>query len=444
MSKLFGTDGIRGIANVELTSILALKVGLACGNVLKKDNCNVLIGCDTRISSSMLVSAISAGLASSGCNVTNIGVVPTPCVSYLVKKLKYDAGIMVSASHNSYEFNGIKIFDCNGFKLPDLIEEEIEKEIELNKEPNIEYKNIGTIKDDFELKQLYINYLLSTINNIKDMKVVFDLANGSSCSTAPYIFNQIFSNPIYLANNPNGININDNCGSTHLDNLIKYVNENNFDLGIAFDGDADRCLFVDNKLNIIDGDFILAIVANDLKKKNKLKNNTLVGTILSNLGLVKFCEENNINFSSTKVGDRYVLEEMLLKDYIIGGEQSGHIIFKELSNTGDGELTALQILQILSDENKSLYECFKIMKKYPQVSKNIKVRNESKKELFTNQIIIDTIENVKNKLNDSGRIVVRPSGTEPLVRVMLEADNLDLIDELLEEVVSVIENEIGI
>ncbi|MCI5734077.1 MAG: phosphoglucosamine mutase, partial [Tenericutes bacterium] len=277
-----------------------------------------------------------------------------------------------------------------------------------------------------------------------DLKVVFDLANGSSSVTAPEIFNKVLKNPIFLSSKPNGININDNCGSTHLDNLINYVKENKFDLGIAFDGDADRCLFVDEDGNIIDGDFILAIVSLNLKKKNKLKNNTLVGTILSNLGLIKFCNENDINFSATKVGDRYVLEEMILKDYVIGGEQSGHIIFKELATTGDGELTALQILSIISEENKSLKECSKIMKKYPQVSRNIKVKNEDKKEVFTNDEINNVINKSKDILKDTGRIIVRPSGTEPLIRVMIEGNDLTLINNLLEDISCVIENKIGI
>ena len=446
MSKLFGTDGIRGIANVELTTSLALKIGKSCAKVLKDENkkLHILIGCDTRISSSMIVSAIASGLAANGCDVTNVGVVPTPCVSYLVKNSIFDAGIMVSASHNSFEFNGIKIFDKNGLKLPDLIEEEIEKETYKDETPLIKYEEIGIIKDDFTLKDKYISYLINTGNKIDNLKVVFDLANGSSSVTAPEIFNKVLKNPVFLSSKPNGININDNCGSTHLDNLINYVKKNKFDLGIAFDGDADRCLFVDEDGNIIDGDYILAIVALNLKKKNKLKNNTLVGTILSNLGLIKFCNENDINFSATKVGDRYVLEEMLLKDYIIGGEQSGHIIFKELATTGDGELTALQILNIINEENKSLKECSKIMKKYPQVSKNIKVKNEDKKELFTNDEINNIINKSKDILKDTGRIIVRPSGTEPLVRVMIEGNDLTLINNLLEDISCVIENKIGI
>ena len=318
------------------------------------------------------------------------------------------------------------------------------KETYKDETPLIKYEDIGIIKDDFTLKEKYISYLISTVSKINDLKVVFDLANGSSSVTAPEIFNKVLKNPIFLSSKPNGININDNCGSTHLDNLINYVKENKFDLGIAFDGDADRCLFVDEDGNIIDGDFILAIVSLNLKKKNKLKNNTLVGTILSNLGLIKFCNENNINFSATKVGDRYVLEEMILKDYVIGGEQSGHIIFKELATTGDGELTALQILSIISEENKSLKECSKIMKKYPQVSRNIKVKNEDKKEVFTNDEINNVINKYKDILKDTGRIIVRPSGTEPLIRVMIEGNDLDLINQLLNDIAHVIENKIGI
>ena len=317
-----------------------------------------------------------------------------------------------------------------------LFEEEIEKETYKDEKPLIKYEEIGIIKDDFTLKDKYISYLINTGNKIDNLKVVFDLANGSSSVTAPEIFNKVLKNPVFLSSKPNGININDNCGSTHLDNLINYVKKNKFDLGIAFDGDADRCLFVDEDGNIIDGDYILAIVALNLKKKNKLKNNTLVGTILSNLGLIKFCNENNINFSATKVGDRYVLEEMLKHDYYVGGEQSGHIIFYEHEKTGDGLFTALQILNIINEENKSLKECSKIMKKYPQVSKNIKVKNEDKKELFTN----DEINNIINKSKD----ILKPSGTEPLVRVMIEGNDLTLINNLLEDISCVIENKIGI
>ena len=446
MARLFGTDGVRGVAGTELTSLLAMNIGIALAHILKRNNENVkvLVGNDTRISKDMIVNSISAGLSSKGVTVVKTGVIPTPAISYLVRKHNFQAGIMVTASHNPYEFNGIKIFDKNGLKLPDLIEEEIEKETYKDETPLIKYEDIGIIKDDFTLKEKYISYLISTVSKINDLKVVFDLANGSSSVTAPEIFNKVLKNPIFLSSKPNGININDNCGSTHLDNLINYVKENKFDLGIAFDGDADRCLFVDEDGNIIDGDFILAIVSLNLKKKNKLKNNTLVGTILSNLGLIKFCNENDINFSATKVGDRYVLEEMLLKDYIIGGEQSGHIIFKELATTGDGELTALQILSIISEENKSLKECSKIMKKYPQVSRNIKVKNEDKKEVFTNDEINNVINKSKDILKDTGRIIVRPSGTEPLIRVMIEGNDLDLINQLLNDIAHVIENKIGI
>lgn len=446
MARLFGTDGVRGVAGTELTSLLAMNIGIALAYILKRNNENVkvLIGNDTRISKDMIVNSISAGLSSKGVTVVKTGVIPTPAISYLVRKHNFQAGIMVTASHNPYEFNGIKIFDKNGLKLPDLIEEEIEKETYKDETPLIKYEDIGIIKDDFTLKEKYISYLISTVSKINDLKVVFDLANGSSSVTAPEIFNKVLKNPIFLSSKPNGININDNCGSTHLDNLINYVKENKFDLGIAFDGDADRCLFVDEDGNIIDGDFILAIVSLNLKKKNKLKNNTLVGTILSNLGLIKFCNENDINFSATKVGDRYVLEEMILKDYVIGGEQSGHIIFKELATTGDGELTALQILSIISEENKSLKECSKIMKKYPQVSRNIKVKNEDKKEVFTNDEINNVINKSKDILKDTGRIIVRPSGTEPLIRVMIEGNDLDLINQLLNDIAHVIENKIGI
>ena len=443
MGRLFGTDGARGIAGSELTADLAMKIGASAAYILGENKkIKVIVGMDTRYSGDMLACAVNAGLLSMGADVIFVGVVPTPAVSFLVTHLKADMGVMISASHNPAKYNGIKLFNNKGYKLADEIEEKIEHYILDEKLP--ECTNIGRYERDENLKNKYINFLCTLANDYNGLKVVVDCANGSASATAPTLFEKLNVNAKIIFDNPDGVNINDNCGSTHLDNLINYVKKNKFDLGIAFDGDADRCLFVDEDGNIIDGDYILAIVALNLKKKNKLKNNTLVGTILSNLGLIKFCNENDINFSATKVGDRYVLEEMILKDYVIGGEQSGHIIFKELATTGDGELTALQILSIISEENKSLKECSKIMKKYPQVSRNIKVKNEDKKEVFTNDEINNVINKSKDILKDTGRIIVRPSGTEPLIRVMIEGNDLDLINQLLNDIAHVIENKIGI
>ncbi len=345
MGNFFGTDGVRGIANQELSCELAIKIGKAAAQVLT-GNCGhqakILIGKDTRLSSDMLESALLSGICSVGAVGISIGVVPTPAVAYLVKKYKADAGIMISASHNSFEFNGIKLFDKNGYKLPDNIENQIEELIlhpEKIKLPE-DFSKIGKIVKNENAKDDYIEYIASTSKQIdKNLKIAIDCSNGSASATAEKLFKKLNLNPSILFSNPDGININDNCGSTALENLVKYVKENKCDLGIAFDGDADRCLMVDDLGNIIDGDAIIAICAQSMKSEGKLKNNALVGTIMSNLGLKKFCKQNDINFLETKVGDRYVLERMKQEGYIIGGEQSGHVIFLDYSTTGDGELT---------------------------------------------------------------------------------------------------------
>ena len=362
MGNFFGTDGVRGIANQELSCELAIKIGKSAAQVLTGDcghQAKILIGKDTRLSSDMLESALLSGICSVGAVGISIGVIPTPAVAYLVKKYKADAGIMISASHNSFEFNGIKLFDKNGYKLPDDIENQIEELIlhpEKIKLPE-DYSKIGKIVKNKNAKDDYIEYIASTSKQIdKNLKIAIDCSNGSASATAEKLFKKLDLNPSILFSNPNGININDNCGSTTLENLIKYVKENKCDLGIAFDGDADRCLMVDDLGNIIDGDAIIAICAQSMKSEKKLKNNTLVGTIMSNLGLKKFCKQNDINFSETKVGDRYVLERMKQEGYIIGGEQSGHVIFLDYSTTGDGELTAVQFLNTRKNPQPSTYK----------------------------------------------------------------------------------------
>lgn len=445
MSKLFGTDGIRGIANVELTTNLALKVGKACAKVLKDEDkkLHILIGSDTRISSSMIVSSISAGLAANGCDVTNVGVVPTPCVSYLVKNSIFDAGIMVSASHNSFEFNGIKIFDKNGFKLEDVLEDEIEEIV--NKIESVpKTSEIGTIEEDTTLINDYISYLISKKeHDFSNLRIALDCANGSSSKTARKVFESFNCKTFIINDQYNGININENAGSTHINILKDYVIKNKCDVGFSFDGDADRCIAIDNKGNIIDGDYVLAIIGMYLKEQGKLKNNSIVGTIMSNLGLIKFCKDNDINFVSTKVGDRYVLEEMLVNNYSIGGEQSGHTIFMEHANTGDGELTAIELLNVITGTNKSLNELSKVMKKYPQVLINTPVSNDKKNNFYTDNVIIEEIKKYEEKLNETGRIVIRPSGTEPLIRVMIEGENEKIIKEYAQKLADFIKEKMN-
>lgn len=440
MARLFGTDGVRGVANKELTSELAMNIGRACAEVLTKNKSSVkvIIGNDGRESSDMLVSSLIAGFTKVGVNVMNIGIIPTPAISYLITKYNCDAGVMVTASHNPYEYNGIKIFDSNGYKLPDDLEDEIESDIN-----NKTYKNdkIGRIIEPKDALEDYIDYLISTDNyNLSNLNIGIDCANGASSVTASRLFDKTGCNYKIINNNINGTNINDNCGALHVEKLAKFVVDNNLDGGVAFDGDADRAIFVDEKGNIIDGDYILAILGKYLKENNKLNNNTIVGTVMSNLGFINFCKENNINFIATKVGDRYVLEEMKIGNFSLGGEQSGHIILKSYSKTGDGELTALNVFNVLQKSNKKFSELSGIMKKYPQVLVNAKVQNNKKNEFYTNEKIQTEIKNVEKKLNGKGRVVVRPSGTEPLIRVMIEGEQIDEIKSAASSLALIIEN----
>ena len=350
MGILFGTDGIRGIANQDLTPELAMSVGRAAAAVLSADNRRhpkFVIGSDTRLSSGMLASAAIAGLCSVGADVIDLGVVPTPAVAYLVGKYKADAGIMISASHNPFEYNGLKIFSGDGYKLPDALEEEIENIITGNshRHPQMTAADVGRVNRAENAVKDYVAHLKCTVPySLDGMEIAVDCANGSASATAERLFTELGANCHMLFHEPNGTNINDGCGSTHPEALCAYVKENHLDAGCAFDGDADRCFCVDDQGNLIDGDNIMAILAPDMKMRGKLAKNTIVGTIMTNLGFVKFCEENGIDFAATKVGDRYVLEQMLLEDFNFGGEQSGHIIFRDFATTGDGQLTAIQLL----------------------------------------------------------------------------------------------------
>ena len=444
MGRLFGTDGIRGIANTELTCELAFNVGRAAAAVLtdtSRKRPTFVIGSDTRASSDMLCSAIVAGLCSLGADVIQLGVIPTPAVAFLVGKYKADAGIMVSASHNPAEFNGIKIFGGNGFKLPDMLEERIE-ELILNGNTVYERptgKDVGRLTLAASAAKDYVDHVASTsYYSLEGLNIAVDCANGSASSTARLLFKKLGANAKILYDKPNGANINDNCGSTHISALSQYVVEHKLDCGIAFDGDADRCLCVDEKGNVIDGDFIMAICALDLKRRGKLAGNTVVGTIMSNFGFTKFCEENDIRFIATKVGDRYVLEEMLLGEFAFGGEQSGHIIFKDFATTGDGQLTAVQLLSIAKHSGKKLSELSEVMTGYPQTMINLKISAEGKIAFYTDKEVNLKIEEAKETLGKTGRIVVRPSGTEPLIRVMVEGMDTELIERVAKEVADVI------
>lgn len=444
MGKLFGTDGIRGIVGEDLTHELAMKVGEAAAYVLggKKDLV-VLVGRDTRISGQMLASALSAGFMSQGAKVIDLGVVPTPAVSYLVKKYGASMGAMISASHNPSEYNGIKLFNNEGFKLPDATENEIEKYLLGKAVPTT--TKVGTYEVSETAIEDYVNHLVDTASNIRcDLKVVVDCANGSASATAPMLFEKLGIDVTLINFEYNGYNINEKCGSTHLDVLAKQVKKLKADIGIAYDGDADRCLMIDEDGNEVDGDQIMAISTYDLKKNKKLTNNTLVGTVMSNLGLVKFCKANDIDFVATKVGDRYVLEKMLECNYIVGGEQSGHVIYKDFANTGDGELTSIQILNILSKEGKTLSELSKAMKKYPQVLLNVKVREEAKGQYENDSQVTKVIKEVEKSLNGDGRVLIRASGTEALIRVMIEGLDQEDINKKAKKIADVIEKKFGI
>lgn len=444
MGKLFGTDGIRGIVGEDLTHDLAMKIGEAAAYVLggKKDLV-VLIGRDTRISGQMLSSALSAGFMSQGAKVIDLGVVPTPAVSYLVKKYNASMGAMISASHNPSEYNGIKLFDGEGFKLPDAVENEIEKYLLGKAVPTTNV--VGTYEVCDTAVEDYVNHIVDTAGKInKDLKIVVDCAYGSASATAPLLFNQLGLDATFMNFEYDGFNINDNAGSTHLEGLIKMVKKEKADVGIAYDGDADRCLMIDEDGYEVDGDQIMAISALSLKKKKKLTNNTLVGTVMSNLGLVKFCEANDIDFVATKVGDRYVLEKMLECNYIIGGEQSGHVIFKNFANTGDGELTSIQVLGMLSDSKGSMSSLASIMKKYPQVLINVKVREEAKGQYENDQQVTDAINEVEKELAGEGRVLIRASGTEALIRVMIEGLDQDDINKKAKKIADVIKKRFGI
>ncbi|MBE6742195.1 MAG: phosphoglucosamine mutase [Ruminococcaceae bacterium] len=445
MGRLFGTDGVRGIANKDLTNELAMKIGSAAATVLLKEaksaKPTVLIGKDTRASGDMLEAALTAGLCSVGCNVLSIGVVPTPAVAYLVGKYECEAGIMISASHNPCEYNGIKIFQKSGYKLDDAIEDEIEKII-LGEEETPELKIGGAVGNRLYSKTAvkdYIEHVVSTTDvRFDGMSIALDCANGSASVCAKEIFTALGAKCLMLSDTPDGTNINDNCGSTHPEELMKFVKDAGLDLGLAFDGDADRMLAVDENGELVDGDKVIAICANKMKQEGKLKNNTAVVTVMSNMGFFKFCDEYDIHCARTAVGDRYVLERMLKDDYNIGGEQSGHVIFLDFATTGDGELSGVQLIETVVKSGKKLSELAKIMTVYPQVLINVKVSPEGKQKYNNDEYIIAATQKAEMELMGDGRVLVRVSGTEPLVRVMLEGKDLEHITKLGNDIAEVV------
>lgn len=437
MGRLFGTDGVRGIANESLTPELALQIGRAAAKVLlresKSSKPTILIGKDTRASGDMLEAALTAGFTSVGCNVLSVGVVPTPAVAYLVCKYGCEAGVMISASHNPCEYNGIKIFQKTGYKLDDSIEEEIEAII-LDNAEEIPVMTGGAIGNRLYCKTAvkdYVEHVVSTTSvRFDGLSIALDCANGSASVCAKEIFTSLGAKCIMLSDTPDGVNINLNCGSTHPEELMRFVKDAGLDLGLAFDGDADRMLAVDENGELVDGDKVIAICAKRMKDEGKLAKNTAVVTVMSNMGFFKFCKDNDIDCAKTAVGDRYVLERMLKDGYNIGGEQSGHVIFLDYASTGDGELSGVQLLETVVKSGKKLSELAKIMRVYPQVLINVTVTPEGKQKYNNDEYIISAVQQAEMELSGEGRVLVRVSGTEPLIRVMLEGSDIDQITKL--------------
>lgn len=446
MSRLFGTDGVRGVANEELTPMLAMQLGQAGAYVLTKENKHkptIMVGCDTRISGDMLANALMAGVCSVGANAVYVGVVPTPAVAYLTRKYKVDAGVVISASHNPVEFNGIKFFDGNGYKLPDAMEDEIEALLRSDMK-DIKFpigSGVGKIKYRTDAREEYINHAIQSVNvDLSGMKIVVDCAEGASHYTSVEALKELGAEVIAIHNNPDGSNINANCGSTHMEELMARVVYEKASVGLAFDGDADRLLAVDENGKVVDGDQIMAIVGNHMKEQGTLKGDTIVVTVMSNLGFFLMAEKNGIKAEQTKVGDRYVLERMREIDASLGGEQSGHVIFLDENTTGDGLLSALHLLQVLVETKKPLSELAKIMEVLPQALVNAKVPNHKKEKYMEYPEIAEAINRLNDKFAGEGRVLIRPSGTEPLVRVMIEGKDQALIEKEAKKLAELIQN----
>lgn len=434
MGRLFGTDGVRGIANQELTPELAMKLGQAGAYVLTQEFSHkptIIVGCDTRVSGGMLANALMAGICSVGADAVYVGVVPTPAIAHLTREYGMDAGVVISASHNAMEFNGIKFFNGEGFKLSDALEDEIEAVLgNLAEVPRMTGTQVGKITYRTEAKEDYIRFAKSVVPvDLSGLTMVVDCAEGASYYTAVKALRELGGNVIPIHVSPNGLNINENCGSTHMEELMERVVAEGADLGLAFDGDADRMLAVDEKGNFVDGDKIMAICGCHMKEQGKLNKDTIVATVMSNLGFQLMCEAEGITLERTKVGDRYVLERMQEIDAVIGGEQSGHIIFLNENTTGDGLISALHLLEVLVHTKKPLSELGQIMQVLPQTLVNAKVDNAKKEKYMDYPEIVEAMRQVEEKFSGEGRVLIRPSGTEPLVRVMIEGKDQELVEK---------------
>ena len=446
MRRLFGTDGVRGIANEELTPLLAMQLGQAGACVITQavsHKPTIMVGCDTRISGDMLANALMAGACSVGANVIYVGVVPTPAIAFLTRKYKVDVGVVISASHNAVEFNGIKFFDGNGYKLPDSLEDEIQALID-NNMANVVFPTgtrVGKIKYRNDAREEYINHTMQVVPvDLTGVKIVVDCAEGASFYTSVETLKELGATVIAIHNSPDGTNINANCGSTHMEELMGRVLVEKADIGLAFDGDADRMLAVDERGEILDGDEIMAIIGNYMKQNNMLKNDTIVATVMSNLGFSIFARENGINIEQTKVGDRYVLERMVEMGANLGGEQSGHIIFLDENTTGDGLLSALHLLEVMVASKKKLSELAEIITVLPQALVNARVSNHKKDKFMEYPEIVEAIRKLEEKFSGDGRVLIRTSGTEPIVRVMIEGRDQVQIEEEAKKLADLIQN----
>ncbi len=445
MGRLFGTDGVRGVANDELTPKLAMQLGQAGAYILSKENKHkptIMVGCDTRLSGDMLANAMMAGICSVGANAIYLGVLPTPAVAYLTRKYSVDAGVVISASHNPMEFNGIKFFDGNGYKLPDELEDEIDALIQKDME-GVEFPTgdkIGRVKYRLEAKEEYINFAVHSIPvDLNGLKIVVDCAEGAAYYTSVEALNELGADVTAIHTAPDGTNINDNCGSTHIGDLKTHVMMEQADLGLAFDGDADRLIVVDENGEVVDGDVVMAIVGNYMKEQGKLKKDTIVATVMSNLGFFIMGKEKGIHIEQTKVGDRYVLERMKEIGANLGGENSGHLIFLDDNTTGDGLISALHLLEVVVKTGKSVSELASIMTILPQSLVNAKVPNPVKDKYLEYPAIKEAIGTLEAKFAGAGRVLIRPSGTEPLVRVMIEGKDQQEIEEDAKKLAKLIE-----
>ncbi len=444
MNRMFGTDGVRGIAGSELTPELAFSLGQAGARVLSKETEHpvILVGKDTRLSGDMLENALIAGITSAGATAISLGVVPTPAVAYLARMRNAAAGVVISASHNPAEYNGIKFFSGDGYKLPDAVEDEIQRVIESGEVSACTGADIGRAYIDSDAVNDYMDYAAKTISvRLDGMRLAVDCANGASSKISPRVFENLGASVTAIHTEPDGLNINAKCGSTHLESLCELVKSGNYDLGIAFDGDADRVLFVDECGTPINGDAMMTACAIHLKEQGRLANNTLVVTVMSNMGLSIACKKHGISILQTAVGDRYVLEEMLKGGHCIGGEQSGHVIFSDHATTGDGLISALQFLEVLKTSGKSASELASVVKILPQVLENAVVSPDKKYLYKNNTLICNEISRIEKKLAGCGRVLIRPSGTEPNVRVMLEGDDINVLREEAKALAALIETE---